>query len=84
MKLLNMTEWSEVCKVHRPEHILEKPAAVGYWRSSISEHYWKLIPAHWGFREDTLSWKSGGRPVNQNGHMMMETTKFEELGGRYS
>lgn len=66
MKLLNMTEWGEVCEVHRPIHVIAEPAAGGfYWRSSISEHYWKLIPAHW--------------LTKQNGHMMAEFTLFEEM-----
>jgi hypothetical protein len=91
MRLIDMREWGDVCKVHRPEYILEKTAAVGYWRSSISEHYWRLIPARRGFNEESLKTEETKvsdhsyminfikKPVHQNGHMMMETTRFEEM-----
>lgn len=70
MKLLNMNEWADVCKAHNPMMVMEKPSATPYWRSSNSEHYWKLIPASWGFNENG---------EKQNGHKMMETTLFEEI-----
>ena len=80
MRLLSMNEWYDVCKQHHPILIMEKPAAIGYWKSSNSEHFWRLIPASWGFNQESID--SGGKLIKQNGHQMMETTLFEEMSRR--
>ncbi len=72
MKLLDMNEWAEICKIHHPFYILKKPAAIGYWKSSISEHEWKLIPQGWGFFDHPPK-------GNKRGHLMWETTLFERM-----
>ena len=82
MKLLNMTQWASVCKDHSPTIIRKKILDVGYpllvniWQSSICDIYWQMIPADIGFRRDTMT---SGKPVKQDGPMMMEMSFFEMI-----
>lgn len=64
MRLLTMSEWTEVSKACNPKFVIKKPSSTGYFVSSVSEHYFRLIPASWGLQYD---------------HMMLETTLLEEM-----
>ncbi len=66
MKLLTMTEWADIVDIHHPIFVMGVGAALGYFKSSISEHYWRPIPAYWSIVDYDSMW---------------ESTKFEDMGG---
>ncbi len=75
-RLFNMNEWGEICRVHSPKYMESKC----YWRSSIAEIYWKLIPADLGLRKFQIEdghILGSACFIPQDGHKMFQFTYLD-------